>query len=419
VAILAHKQEPLLGAVLLTGIPAYGARLARIVRVHFDDLRACQEGLIGEEAVQFGERPRRGVPVGSSLLLARLFALLPLGALANVGQVFQADEAVWVAVHDAPTEHMVANLLQPSLPPGDHDQSPCGRTGAFVLQPLSQSRVMIGFGPHLFPAIEGGAVIQTCHHRQIALPYVYTDDPLVRFGCGVGHLHFQGNQQIEPLLGFIVPEFGRADLGPVLEERHVLVEPLVRQDDAPTERQDADLLASLQTVVPVVIVGQRRGDVVGCLVQPFVALLGESRLALLRVLSGLGPQALVGGPHLAGDVAGHLSGEPKPHANFIVALTLQPLLVALLAVCKRVARDVVQRVPVGETGLPERLELLGRGMQFQFGGQGLLHRTSVLQFTGNIKDSHPSRRLKADGTPARYVKCENIPRRVWLWKFAG
>ncbi len=384
-AILALKQEALLGAVGLTGVAACGARLARVVGVHLDRHRVGQEGLVGQEAVQFGKRPLGGVPVGFALLLARRSAVCVFGPLADMGQVFQADETVRMPVHDAPAEDMVAILFQPSLPRGDHDQPPCRRAGAFLLQPFSQSRVVVSFGPHLFARKEGGTVVQPPHHRQVALPHVHPDDSLVRLGRGVCHLHFQGDEHIKALLGFIIPELGRADLGSTFDQRHMLVVARVRHDHAPAERQDADLLASLQAVVAVEVVGQRRTDVVGRLVQPLEALLGASRLALFRVLSGLRPQALVGRSDLPGDVAGHLGGKPTPHANFVVALALQPLLVALLAVRKRVLRDVVQGVAVGELCLPQRLELLRRGQKFQFGSQDLFHRTSVQHFTGNVK----------------------------------
>ena len=205
------------------------------------------------------------------------------------------------------------------------------------------------------------------------------------WGVGSAHLHLQGDEHIESLLGFVIPEFGRADLGSTLDQRYMLVVASVRHDHAPAERQDADLLACLQAVVAMEVVGQRRGDVVGRLVQPLVALLGASRLALFRVLSGLCPQALVGRSDLPGDVAGHLGGKPKPHTNVVVALALQPLLVALLAVRKRVLRDVVQGVAIGELCLPQRLELLRRGQEFQFGSQDLFHRTSVQYFTENVK----------------------------------
>ena len=244
---------------------------------------------------------------------------------------------------------------------------------------------MVCFGPHCFSWKEGRAVIEPRYYCQVALPYVYPDDSQVRLRCRLRHLSLEGDQQIEAFLGFVVPELSRADLGSTLEERHMLVIARVQHDDAPAKRQDTDLLVSLQAVVAMIVVGERRGDVVGRLVQPFVALLGQARLVLLRVLSGLGPQALAGGPDLARDVAGHLGGKPEPHANVVVALALQPLLVALLAVRKRVLRDVVQGVAVDELCLPQRLELLRRSEELQFGGQDLLHRTNAQYFTGNAK----------------------------------
>ena len=85
---LALEEQPLAGAVLLAGIPAFGACLARVVRVHFDGHTGSQQGFVGKEAVQFGKRPRRGVPVGPALFLRCLVALLPPAAVADVGQVF-------------------------------------------------------------------------------------------------------------------------------------------------------------------------------------------------------------------------------------------------------------------------------------------------------------------------------------------
>ena len=323
-------------------------------------------------------------------------------------------------VHDAPTEHMIAVLLQPSLPPADHDQSSRRGAGAFLLQALSQSRIVVGFGPDLFAAGEAGSILKGRRDRQVALPDIHADDAGLALGRGVSHLHFQGNQQVEALLGLVVPEFGCSDLGPTLKECHMLVIARVGHNHASTQRQDADVLAFLQAVVAVEVVGQRRGDVVGRLVEPLVAFLGASHLALLCILCGLRPQAFVGGPHLPGNVTGHLRGKPEPRANVVVALALQPLLAALLAMRKRVARDVVQRVPVGEARLSQRLELRRRGVQFQFGGQRLFHSTCVPYFTGNSKqgrgvnvcapplpqrrDAHCSPWLEGQGTPGRFVE---------------
>ena len=132
-AVLALKQEALLGAVGLTGVAACGARLACVVRVHFHHHAPRTQRFVGEEAVQFSERPRGGVSVGPPLLPRRLFPSLAFGSVADMGQVFQADETVRVAGHNAAADLVVGCLLQPSLPRGDHDESSCRVAGAFSL----------------------------------------------------------------------------------------------------------------------------------------------------------------------------------------------------------------------------------------------------------------------------------------------
>ena len=122
---------------------------------------------------------------------------------------------------------------------------------------------MVGFGPHLFPCKEGGSVVQPPHHRQIALAHVHPDDSLVGVGRGVCYFHLQGDKQIELLLGFVIPEFGRADLGSLLDQRYMRVIASVGHDHAPVKRQDAHPLARLQAVIAMEVIGDRRGDIVG------------------------------------------------------------------------------------------------------------------------------------------------------------
>jgi len=159
-ATLTHEQQSLVGAIVLTGMPAPGTRLAGGVGIHFHRHTACQHCLVGKVAVQFGKGPLRGVPVRSALLLRGFLAMPAFGVLTDVSQVFQSNEAVWVLVHHAPTEEVVGRSFQPSLPSTDHYQSPGRRTGAFVLQPLAQSCIVIRFGSGLFSGIEGGAIPQ-------------------------------------------------------------------------------------------------------------------------------------------------------------------------------------------------------------------------------------------------------------------
>src|SRR5436305_14204976 len=105
--------------------------------------------------MQFGKGPLGGMSVRSALLLCGLLPVTAFGALTDMGQVFQADDAVWVAVHNAPTDLMVAILFEPSLSSAQHDESSCGGTSAFLLQPLSQAGVLVSFGSALCAGTEG------------------------------------------------------------------------------------------------------------------------------------------------------------------------------------------------------------------------------------------------------------------------
>src|SRR5258708_6177632 len=136
-ATLTHEEQALLRAIVLTGMPAPGTRLAGVVGIHFHRHTACPHRLVGDVAMQFSKGPLRGVSVRSSLLLRGVLPMLALGALTDVGQVFQADDAVWVLIHNAPTDLVVGSLFQPSLPSTNDDKSSGSRPRAFVLQPLS------------------------------------------------------------------------------------------------------------------------------------------------------------------------------------------------------------------------------------------------------------------------------------------
>jgi hypothetical protein len=239
-AVLALKQEALLGAVPLRGLAAFRARLARVVRVYFHRHAPRPQRFVGQEAVQLGERPCGGVPVGPALLPRRLFPSLAFGSVADMGQVFQADQAVRVAGHNATADLVVGCLLQPALPSGDHQQSSCRPTGAFSLHSFPQPRILVCFGPHVFSGKEGGAVIEPRYYCQVALSHVHPDNSLVRLRRRLRHLSREGDQQIEALLGFVVPELSRADLGSTLDQRHMLVIARVGHDEAPAKRQDAD-----------------------------------------------------------------------------------------------------------------------------------------------------------------------------------
>ena len=174
-ATLTDEEQALLPAIALTGMPAPGTRLAAVVGIHFHCHTAYLQRLVGEVAMQFSKGPLRGLPVHSALLLRGVLAMLALGTLTDMGQVFQANDTVGVLVHNAPTDLVVDSLFQPSLPSTNDDQSPGSRTGAFVLQPLAQAGIVICFGSGLFAGIEGCAIIQLGGDRQVALSDIDAD----------------------------------------------------------------------------------------------------------------------------------------------------------------------------------------------------------------------------------------------------
>ncbi len=88
---------------------------------------------------------------------------------------------------------------------------------------------------------------------------------------------------------FIVPELGGSNGGTVMDESHMPLIALIRQDDAPLQRQHAHLLPRLEAVVVAVVVGHGGREIPGGLIQPFVTFLGVACLAMLKVLLEFGP----------------------------------------------------------------------------------------------------------------------------------
>ena len=172
---LTHEEQALVRPVLGAGKTATRASLAGVVRIDFHGHALCQQGFVGDIAMQLGESPLGSMVVCPLLLLAGFLAMLALGALTDVCQVFQSDDAVWVRLHNAMTDTVVAILLQPSLSSTDDDQSSCRGTSAFLLQPFSQSRIVIGFGTYSLAGIEMTVVLSIGTHSQVPLSNVNTN----------------------------------------------------------------------------------------------------------------------------------------------------------------------------------------------------------------------------------------------------
>ena len=277
-ATLADKEQTLLWAIVLTAMTAQGACQAGVVRIDFHRHTPHTYRFVGKVAMQFSKSPFGGMPICSSLFPGCFLSMRAPGALTNMGQVFQANDAVWVLVHNAPTDLMISRLFQPSLPSANDHQSPGCRTGAFVLQSLSQSAVVVSFGPDLFTGIEGYPFVQCRSDRQVALSDVHTNNMLMRFRCGIRHFHLKGDEQVEPLAWLIIPEFGCPDMRTVLHECKMPLIARIGDYHAPFQGQDTHLVIRLQAVVPVVVIGQCWGNIPGWLIESLVALRGNACL---------------------------------------------------------------------------------------------------------------------------------------------
>ena len=213
--ILTDEQQSFVGTIGRRDMAAYRASLRGVMGVYLDGHASLQEGFVGNHALQFGKRPLGihgiGLPLLDGDALGAFPVLLPrmrppFGPLSNIGQMFQADEAVGVPGHDAFGDHMIGVGFQPSLSSTDRHQSPCSRTSAFFLQTLSQSRIMVRFGNNLFPRMERTASLRITGHGQIAHTYVYADHTGMGVRGSSSRLNFQGDQQVKLLVGFVIPE---------------------------------------------------------------------------------------------------------------------------------------------------------------------------------------------------------------------
>src|SRR5438034_9616856 len=132
-----------------------------------------------------------------SLLLRGFLAMLALGVFTDLGQVFQTDDALWVRVHNAPTDTVVAVLLQPSLSSANDDHASCGGTSAFFLQPFYQSRIVIGFGTDSLARIEMAVLFSIDTHSEVTLSYVEVDHVGVILGGWFCSRHVMNGRQVE------------------------------------------------------------------------------------------------------------------------------------------------------------------------------------------------------------------------------
>src|SRR5438105_1146408 len=279
--VLTDKDQALIRPIALAGIPTHGASLGGVVSIDFDRHAFVQEGFVSNVSVQFSVTPL-GLPgIGFPLLLGRLFAVFAPDSVSDVCQVLQPDEAMGVLLHNALTHHMVGVLLQPSLSPAHPYQTAGCRARAFVQKTLPESCRVVGFGNKRLPRMKRALSFRGTRHCQIAYPYINTDNLLVSLRGGTLYLYLKCNQQVELLLGLVIPELGGSNLGTLLDKSDVFVITRVGEDNTPFQCKDTHTLFRLETVVMPQLIGERGRDILGWIIQPFVAFLGQASRSCL------------------------------------------------------------------------------------------------------------------------------------------
>jgi hypothetical protein len=173
--VLTDKQQTFVGPILFAGLPTDGARLRSVVGINLNRHAVVQQGFIGDHAMQLGKGPFGESSIGFPLLLARLFAFASFGSFTNVCQVLQSDQAMWVLFNDVFGNDMMSVLLQPSLSSADRQEATLCRTSAFLLQALSQSCRMVGFGSDSLARMEGACPLGCGSHRKVAHAHINTN----------------------------------------------------------------------------------------------------------------------------------------------------------------------------------------------------------------------------------------------------
>lgn len=86
VTVLTDERQALVWVVGIGGVPAPWAGFARIVGIHLGRYAARKARFVGEQAVQFGERPRGDGGVRFALFPAHLLPPLAPGLFPNACQ---------------------------------------------------------------------------------------------------------------------------------------------------------------------------------------------------------------------------------------------------------------------------------------------------------------------------------------------
>jgi hypothetical protein len=382
------EQQAFVGPIRIVDMPTRGTSLRGGVGIDAHNYAAIQDGFIGQHAMKFSKRPLRIHAVAFALLhrntlgsLAILLACVgaPFRALSNMGQLFYADECMWMLLHNPPGYRVVRVCLQPSLSSTDRNQATCRGTSAFFLQTFAQPGVMVGSVPDRLSRMEGRCSLGVGGDGKIANAHIHANDLRVLIWRWIGPLNLKRNEQKVSLVWFIVPELCGANGGSFFQEFDMLIISLVGDHDSAIERQETHLLIDFEAIIFSILVGQGRRNKRRRLVQTFIPLFRVPCVTCGCILFGFGPESFIAGRHLTHDTTGHLGRQHKESTNIQIRPFMQAKSAADLAMFKRIVTDKVERIAIGQLRCAQGGELLRRRVQFEFGRQSLFHRHSLAE----------------------------------------
>src|SRR5262249_6693381 len=130
--VLADKQQALMGAIGITGVPTHRTSFARIAGIHLNCHRSIHESFVGDHGLQFSKGPFGVSSIGFPLFGTGLLPAFARCPFSNISQVLQTDQAMWMSGDNALGDYMISVLLQPSLSTANHDQTTCCGSSAFL-----------------------------------------------------------------------------------------------------------------------------------------------------------------------------------------------------------------------------------------------------------------------------------------------
>src|SRR2546429_1084537 len=173
----------------------------------------------------------------------------------------------------------------------------------------------------------------------------------------------------------------------------MLVISRIGNNHTPIQSQNTDTHMGFEAIVLFVLVRHCWGNVLGSLIQAFIALLGTTRLAVFCILFHLRPEAFVGCSNLTRNRACHLRGQTKAGTDLVIRSVLQRDCIAHFPVLVSILAHKVKSISICQLGRTESCKLLWCRIQFDFCRN---HRFHAFHYS---KFSTECQKMKADDNP--------------------